>query len=51
MNVLYRLWTFFFGCPHAHTTFPMTRERRTYVACLNCGAEIVYDWREMRCAK
>jgi hypothetical protein len=25
-----------------------TRQPTTYVACLNCGAEFVYDWKRMR---
>lgn len=40
------------GCTHDRTTWPQTpinsRTRRpvgpTYVACLNCGREIPYDW-------
>jgi RNase P subunit RPR2 len=47
-----------FGCRHARYSFPMTvraGSRRnptaltgTYVACLDCGKEFRYDWREMR---
>jgi hypothetical protein len=48
-----------FGCRHARYSFPMTirgGSRRnknvarigTYVACLDCGKEFTYDWREMR---
>jgi hypothetical protein len=51
------LLSYFFGCTHARTTFPLTRKakhyagsggRNTYVACLKCGAEFVYDWERMR---
>ena len=47
-----------FGCSHNSTTFPLTPVRRlrqgmaecdarTYVACLDCGKEIPYDWEKM----
>jgi hypothetical protein len=45
------------GCPHRRTTFPLTPKRsggapvsryETYVACLDCGKELSYDWDEMR---
>jgi hypothetical protein len=52
----------FFGCGHRNTTFPQTPVRRggqavrsttesaaqTYVACLDCGKELAYDWEKMR---
>jgi hypothetical protein len=52
----------FFGCSHERTTFPITPKRgvpvgsdslpvtRTgmYVACLDCGQELAYDWKSMR---
>jgi hypothetical protein len=49
----------FFGCKHSHYTFPRTvrsGSRRnsaasltgTYVACLDCGRELPYDWQEMK---
>jgi hypothetical protein len=48
-----------FGCRHSKYSFPVTlrgRSRRpqaaaltgTYVACLNCGRELPYDWQEMK---
>jgi hypothetical protein len=51
-----------FGCRHRNTTFPQTPVRRsadlgrsttqpvaqTYVACLDCGKELAYDWEKMR---
>ncbi|HKM48849.1 MAG TPA: hypothetical protein VJX69_14755 [Terriglobales bacterium] len=53
-----KLWDAVFGCRHARYTFPITvragsgRDRvlrtGTYVACLDCGKEFRYDWREMR---
>jgi hypothetical protein len=50
-----------FGCSHKRTTFPITPSRRsqlssdvtrkgTYVACLDCGKEFDYNWKEMRMA-
>jgi hypothetical protein len=39
------------GCSHRKTTFPLTSGRglgRTYVVCLDCGAEFDYDWKTMR---
>ena len=49
-----------FGCGHQRTTFPITPRRRvagslavsgspvgTYVACLDCGKELAYDWNSM----
>ena len=53
----------FVGCQHQRTTFPLTprsvgkptRFRRkggaTYVACLDCGAELEYDWKAMKVGK
>ncbi len=48
-----------FGCSHKRTTFPITPSRLsrlsggnsrggTYVACLDCGKEFDYNWKEMR---
>ncbi len=50
-----------FGCSHRRTTFPMTPVRKksrmigqeeppaeTYVVCLDCGKQFVYDWENMR---
>ncbi len=48
-----------FGCRHSRYTFPITvraglrrtppaQRTGTYVACLDCGKEFRYDWREMR---
>jgi hypothetical protein len=48
-----------FGCKHSNYTFPITirpRPRRnsaasltgTYVACLDCGRELPYDWEDMK---
>lgn len=50
------LYQFLFGCFHGKTTFPMTirtwsggvEQRRTYVACLNCGEELEYNWDKMK---
>lgn len=52
------LFNRFFGCAHRKTTFPLTcggrpgsgvnRPRATYVTCLDCGAELAYDWDRMR---
>ena len=48
-----------FGCRHSRYSFPVTirgAARRpnaakltgTYVACLDCGKEMPYDWTEMK---
>ena len=57
-SLLRSIWEFFFGCPHRNTTFPLTPVRRNgashtgmYVACLDCGKELSYDWEEMRVGK
>jgi hypothetical protein len=53
------LLDFLFGCTHKHFSFPMTRRpgqrhssaasiTGTYVACLDCGKEFPYDWKEMK---
>jgi hypothetical protein len=56
-----KLFNVFFGCWHTHLSFPITLRpgaRRnlaatmtgTYVVCLDCGAEMPYDWKEMKLA-
>lgn len=54
-----------FGCTHSKTTFPLTPGSRTtncaaritkstaqtYVACLECGKELPYDWENMQVIK
>lgn len=45
---------FLFGCRHSRTSFPQTKvnlPKRTYVVCLDCGREFVYDWANMKLAK
>jgi hypothetical protein len=50
-----------FGCRHEHYSFPITVRHSsikvevpaaavtgTYVACLDCGRELPYDWRKMK---
>jgi hypothetical protein len=51
MNLLFR-------CPHKRTTRPMTPVRKpgepppdTYVVCLECGKQFLYDLEEMRMGK
>jgi len=53
--MLDKLVDIFFGCPHNHCTFPITMRspktgKRTdmYVVCLDCGAELAYDWERMK---
>jgi hypothetical protein len=54
-----KLLDVFFGCRHSRYSFPVTirgAARRpkaasltgTYVACLDCGREFPYDWKEMK---
>lgn len=41
-----------FGCKHKDFSFPQTRPAKgTYVACLKCGKEFEYDWKEMKVIK
>jgi len=53
------LMNYFFGCRHARYSFPVTVRRAkrrpqaaaltgTYVACLDCGKELPYDWQQMK---
>lgn len=57
--MLVKLYDAFFGCKHSRYSFPVTirhARRRpqaaaltgTYVACLDCGKELPYDWQEMK---
>ena len=53
------MWNLLFRCQHRRTTFPLTPARPkgaapsdkhadTYVVCLDCGKQFVYDWEKMR---
>ena len=54
------IWNLLFRCQHRRTTFPLTLARRkdgasphdkqsdTYVVCLDCGKQFVYDWEKMQ---
>lgn len=53
--MLDRLFNAAFGCRHQRTSFPLTPlskagepQKETYIVCLNCGKQFVYDWKEMR---
>jgi hypothetical protein len=57
--MLSRITDLLFGCSHKRYSFPLTTrpgQRRsgaamatgTYVACLDCGKEFAYDWKEMK---
>lgn len=47
-----------FGCRHRNYTFPITSRQSplspaqsqtgTYVACLDCGQDLPYDWQRMK---
>lgn len=54
-----KIYDVVFGCRHSHYSFPVTIRRAslrpqaaaltgTYVACLDCGKELPYDWQEMK---
>ena len=57
------LFDLLFACRHRRTTFPLTPARKknaagqseksgdTYVVCLECGKQFVYDWENMRLGK
>lgn len=57
--VIAKLFDAIFGCKHSRYSFPVTFRRAarrpqaavltgTYVACLDCGKEFAYDWKEMK---
>jgi hypothetical protein len=56
--VIDSIWNLLFRCQHRRTTFPLTRARSkkgdsekhadTYVVCLDCGKQFIYDWEHMR---
>jgi hypothetical protein len=56
--MLTSLFDSIFGCAHNRTTFPLTPSRNakrsegarrgTYIACLDCGKEFDYNWKDMR---
>jgi hypothetical protein len=60
VTVIWDLLDAIFGCKHSRYTFPITLRSRpgrrnsassitgTYVACLDCGKELPYDWEEMK---
>ena len=58
MTVIDSLFNMLFRCSHRRTTFPLTQARKTgadasetYVVCLDCGKQFVYDWEHMRIGK
>lgn len=48
------IWNLLFRCQHRRKTFPLTPAHKkgenseTYVVCLDCGKQFVYDWENMR---
>jgi hypothetical protein len=60
MPVIDSIWNAVVGCRHRRTTFPFTPARakpggpaheshhETYVVCLDCGKQFLYDWEKMR---
>ncbi len=57
--MLGKLYDALFGCTHSRYSFPLTVARAarrnsaaavtgTYVACLDCGKELPYDWKVMK---
>jgi len=57
--VIDTIWNLLFRCQHRRTTFPLTPARTkgahpndkhadTYVVCLDCGKQFIYDWEKMR---
>src|SRR6266436_3391352 len=58
VGVIRPLFDFIFRCQHRKTTFPRKQtiefggsESKTYVVCLDCGKQFVYDWENMRLGK
>jgi len=60
MPVMDSIWNALVGCRHRRTTFPFTPARpkpgeppsethaETYIVCLDCGKQFLYDWENMR---
>ena len=57
--MLAKLYDAVFGCKHPRYSFPINVRRAAhrpqaamltghYVACLDCGRELPYDWKEMK---
>jgi hypothetical protein len=50
-----RIWQWFIGCKHRHTSFPITLRmglrKQTYVVCTDCGCKFAYDWAHMKVLK
>lgn len=46
-----RLLNLIFGCRHRRRSFPLTIRHETYVSCLDCGVQHVYDWERFRVTK
>ena len=46
--MLQRLAELLLKCHHHKITWPHTDRRGVYVACIECGARLTYNWREMR---
>jgi len=54
--VIDSMWNLMFRCQHQRKTFPLTPVRKkgdpspaeTYVVCLECGKQFLYDWENMR---
>jgi hypothetical protein len=59
---MFQFVTSLFGCAHRRCTFPITSRKpgpgpvpsdgqpskTTYVVCLDCGKEFLYDWQQMK---
>lgn len=41
------LLSLLFGCQHSRYTWPLPCSTGHYVACLECGKEMAYDWRNL----
>ncbi len=45
------LFTTLFGCWHKRLTRPFTSDKRTYMACLDCGARRKFDTQNFRVSR
>lgn len=45
------LFTSLFGCWHKRLTRPFTSDKRTYMACLDCGARRKFDTQNFRVSR
>ncbi len=48
VNLLSKIYAWFFGCQHAALSRVFTLERRSYKVCYDCGREFDYSLAQMK---